>query len=206
MVSRASVANRPVRVDSTIATRSSKVSRSRAVGSSATVRPGSRNVTAWADDERQGRRVERFVAVHEADDVVVRGLQPGAACRAESANGLDDHGCSHRCSQCCGVVGGAVVDHDRVVSVEHPPENPANDLGLVQRGQDDVRHSGSPGRAMRFVTVGTTGCGRVVGCRVSARVGVWCGRRWCRWGGGRCGRPVRGAGRTAARASGRCGG
>jgi hypothetical protein len=89
---------------------------------------------------REVARVERGVAVHEADDLGARGGQAREAGRAEPGHRLADDLGAELCGQLARAVGRPVVDHDRCVAVGHPLEHPRQCRALVEDGEDDVRH------------------------------------------------------------------
>jgi hypothetical protein len=91
-------------------------------------------------DARQLARVERGVAVHEAHDVALGGLQAGPAGGAEAAPRLVHDLRAELRGERARAVGGAVVDHDRHVAGRHRAEYPGQGLALVEDGEDDGDH------------------------------------------------------------------
>src|SRR5829696_4962271 len=92
------------------------------------------------DDARELARVERRVAVHEADDVGVGGAQAREAGRAEARLRLVHDAGAERRGELARAVARAVVDDDRVVAAGHALEHPGQGVALVEHRQDDLGH------------------------------------------------------------------
>ena len=125
-------------------------------------------------DERQLTRVERRVAVHEADDVTPRGPQPGEARGAEAGLRLEHHARAERGGELARAVGRPVVDHDRLVAGRHALQHPRQRLTLVQDRKDHV-HNGTPIPATHPARLRTTDV-RAGGFSAVRRIRR---RRWC---------------------------
>jgi methylthioxylose transferase len=116
-------------------------------------RPRASLGTACADDEvgrarlhavghaRKVARVERAVAVHEADDRRARREQPGVARGAESPPRLGHHAGAEPRGEVGAPVAGAVVDDERAEGGRHSAEHPGQRLGLVEHREDDLDHA-----------------------------------------------------------------
>ena len=98
---------------------------------------------------RQLPRVERRVAVHEADDLGARRGQPREAGGAEAGARLVHDARAERGGELAGAVGRAVVDDDRLVARGHALEHPRQRRALVEDRQDDLVHPGD--RSRRFL-------------------------------------------------------
>ena len=94
-------------------------------------------------DEWQVARVERGVRVHEADDVVLGGLEPGPARRAEAPHRRADDIGTELGGESGRAVVGPVVHDDGPVAGRETGKDPAQCLHLVQDGQDHVGHRGT---------------------------------------------------------------
>ena len=129
---RSSSASRRLAARACRATRRARTRAEHEVGLAAPHRPG---------DPRQLARVERAVAVHEADDSTRRGAQPREAGRAEAAAGS----CTTLAPSRRGDLGGAVAwtrcrpraARTRAASREHPGIASC----LVEHGKDHLDHS-----------------------------------------------------------------
>ena len=87
---------------------------------------------------RQFGEVEGTVGVGEADDVRRGRLQPGVDRGAVAAPGFVDDLRPEPGRHFGGVVGGAVVDHDRPVARGQGRQHPRKGTGLVEARKHDV--------------------------------------------------------------------
>ena len=86
----------------------------------------------------QVARVERGIAVEEADDLTVGGSQPGNAGCAVSLLGGPDDSRAETTGDSSGTVCGPVVHDDRAVPGRHPTQHPRQRRRLVEAGDDHV--------------------------------------------------------------------
>ncbi len=93
-------------------------------------------------DQAQLTRIQRPVAVHETDEIGLRGEQPGVAGGAEAASWFVHHPRARQSRHFRRSVPGAVVDDQRLEAGRHRAEDAGNRLRLVQRWEDDVDHAG----------------------------------------------------------------
>ena len=97
--------------------------------------------------QRELGRIERAVAVHEADAVALRRLQAGEAGRAEAAPGLAHHLRPEARGQLGRAVARAVVGHERAEARGHPAQHPGERRRLVEHREHHVDHGLRPLRA-----------------------------------------------------------
>ena len=84
--------------------------------------------------------VKRAIAVHETHEVRACGEQSRIARRAEAAARLTDDLRPQRASHSCGVVPGAIVDHQRFVAGRHRRDHAGQRVLLVEHGKDHLDH------------------------------------------------------------------